>query len=432
MRRLVLAVLIVLALAQGYGAVQWSRHEYWYASARQASEAGEAAKALDLMERAVSVRPGAEASRVWVGDLAQELLDNVEDGATPERRRAILDRGWGGYAAAIALSPLDAASWSGLAEIAVRRSQLADAVAGVPLDVVAERGHGVVDPWRAAALGAAELAVSISPAGYQQLDTLAGVYESAGQVERAADTYVRSARLMAAPLFHSWGTGRVFAKPIYARLIAGLEEGVAGAPEFDRSLLHVEIARFAREQGDIPTCVAHARLAEKAARNPFQRHRAAVELAFGLERDDPDGALEAWHRSEQPGMDAALVASSEAALELRRGDARDACAHYRAALREESGALTVRLAASAACEKAGDVDSAEQLLSSGFVDPVEAMPVAEALVDFLERTGRLLTARTLVNQWLRDHPDRPEFRNWAERLNAPDAAPEEPAPGDTK
>jgi tetratricopeptide (TPR) repeat protein len=432
MRRLVLAVVLALGLAQGYAAIQWSRYAWSFSSARRLDEAGEYADALDRMERAVLAGPGAAIARAYVGDIAQRLLDNPTKPISADDERAILDRAWSGYAGAVIVAPLDAWSWSGIAEIAIRRAQLADRLAGVSLEVMASRSAGVLDPWRAMALGAAQLAVSISPSGYPELDVLAAVYESAGEVERAADTYVRSARMMSAPSFHVWGSGRTFARPIYDRLRAGLVAGIAVAPVYDRSLLHLEVSRFAREQGDLPTAIAQARLSEQTARNTYERHQAAMALGTALDRDDPAGALQAWRRAELTGFDPGPVAASLAAIEARLGDAREACAHFRAALREAPHDGSLRLRASGACEKAGELDTAEQLLTDGFVDPTEAMPVAEALITFLERNNSQLTAQTLVGQWLRDHPDRAEFRSWQARVAtsspSPDPNPSGPLP----
>jgi tetratricopeptide (TPR) repeat protein len=418
MRRFLLVAAIGLALAQGYAAVQWSRYALLFTSARRLDDAGEFADALDHMERAVLVRPCAATARAYVGDIAQRRLDDPRKTYSADEERAILGRAWSGYAGAVTVAPLDAWSWSGLAEIAIRQAQLTDRLAGVSLNVMEERSSGVLDPWRAAALGAAQLAVSISPSGYQELDVLATAYESAGEVERAASTYVLSARMMSAPSFHVWGTGRTFAGPIYDRLLAGLVAGIASAPPYDRSLLHLEVARFAREQGDFPTAIAHARLSEQAARNRYERHQAAMALGSALGRDDPTGALQAWRRAELTGYDPGPVAASLAALEVRLGDLREACAHYRAAVREAPQDVALRLRAAGACEQAGEIDTTDQLLSDGFVDPTEAMPVADALLTFLERNSRQLTAQTLASQWQRDHPDRAEFRAWLARVTA--------------
>jgi tetratricopeptide (TPR) repeat protein len=429
MRRLFLAVLIVLALAEGYAAVQWTRYALLFTSARRLDDAGNHADALGRMERAVLVRPCSATARAYVGDMAQQFLDDPRRTLSADDERSILDRAWAGYAGAVASTPLDAWSWSGLAEVAIREAQLKDRLAGVSLNVMEARSSGVLDPWRALALGAAQLAVAISPSGYQELDVLGAVYESAGDVARAADTYVRSARMMSAPSFHVWGLGRSFAGPIYDRLLAGLIAGIAEAPVYDRSLLHLEVARFAREQGDLSTAIAQARLSEQAARNRYERHQAAMALGAALDRDDPEGALQAWRRAELTGYDSGPVAANLAALELRLGDMREACAHYRAAVREASQDVPLRLRAAAACEQAGEIDTADQLLSEGFVDPTDAMPVADALLQFLERNNRQLTAQTLASQWQRDHPDRAEFRTWLARVTiaapteAPTAAP---------
>ena len=42
--------------------------------------------------------------------------------------------------------------------------------------------------------------------------------------------------------------------------------------------------------------------------------------------------------------------------------------------------------------------------------------VAEALVEFLQRTRRFHTARTLVNRWIDEEPGRPEYRRWLQRV----------------
>jgi hypothetical protein len=46
------------------------------------------------------------------------------------------------------------------------------------------------------------------------------------------------------------------------------------------------------------------------------------------------------------------------------------------------------------------------------------MPVAEALLAFLERNSRQLTAQSLASQWQRDHPDQAEFRLWLARITS--------------
>ena len=417
MRRLILVVVVVLAILQGYVAVQWTRFSLAFTSSRRYRDAGEYAAALDLMERAVHVRPESGRARAYVGDFAMRLFARPKTRRSPEEEKAILDRAWAGYAGAVTVAPLDSWSWSGLAEVAAREAQREDRVNGVSLEVLDARSRGVLDPWRAIALGAAQLALVISPSGYEELDTLGLVYETAGEVELAADTYVRSARLMSAPSFHDWGTGRTFAAPIYDRLLKALIAGIAAAPTYDRSLLHLEVARFAREQGDLETAIAQARLAERMASGSFERYRATSELAVALARDDPRGAREAWRRAEETGFDPDVVALNLATLESRLGDMRDACANFRTVLRDDPQTESLRIQASTSCEQAGEIDTAEQILSQGFVDPADAMPIAEALVSFLVRNGRVLTAKALVNQWLRDHPDRQEFRQWRERVS---------------
>ncbi len=424
MRRPMVFLLVVLALAQAYSAVQWSRYQLLYVSARGLDDAGRYADALVRMERAVLVRPHGAVGRAWVGDMALRFFDYPEGPRTPDEEKAILDRAWAGYAGAVMIAPLDSWSWSGLAQVAVRQARLKDRVFGVSLDVITARGRGVLDPWRAMALGSAQLSVSIKPSGYGELDVLAEVYESGGDVERAAATYVRSARLMPAPSFHAWGEGRVFTLPIYDRLLAGLVAGIDAAPDFDRSLFHLDVARFARQHGDVKTAMAQARLSEQAARNAYERYQAAKELALAIDRDDPEEALQAWRRAEQTGFDPGPVALSIGALELRLGDAREACAHFRTALRLQSRDASLRIQTSTACERAGEIDTADQVLRDGFVDPTEAMSIAEALVRFLQRNGRVLTARSLVNQWLRDQPDRPEFRRWSGQITDLQAAPD--------
>jgi len=415
-RRLLLAAVLVLVAVQGIAAWRWIRFDRLFVLARNLDGEGRYTEALLRMEEAARICPSDARTRAWVGDIGEHAHEQRRTPWTPEAERQILDRAWAGYAGSVSIAPLDSWSWSGLAEVATRLARLKDKRDGVSIETLEARSRAVLDPWRTLAFGAAQIAVSLKPSGYQELDVLAEVYESSGEVEQATDVYVRSARLMPAPSFHAWGDGRVFPEPIYKRLFAALVDGIAASPPYDWSLLHLEVARFARNQGDAASAISEARLAAATARNDFEKHQSAMEVGLALAESDPTEALQSWRRAATTGYDPGVVARNIASLESRLGELRNACGHYAEALRVFPSDMALRVEAAGACERAGEAETAEQILRDGTVDPAEAMPVAEALVSFLERTDRLNTAAALVKRWISEDPNQAEFRAWEQRI----------------
>ena len=421
MRRLLLVILAAAAAVQAIDVWRAATASLDYVAAVRLDEAGAHRDALARIEAASARRPSEAGLRAWTGDVALHAFENR--GEVPaETAHDFLDRSWAGYAGAVTLAPLDAWSWSGLAEIALERAQIEDATAGVSIETIEARARGVLDPWRLVALGAAELAVGLKPSGYQQMDVLASVLETSGDVARAADTYVRSARLMPAPSFHVWGSGRRFPDPIYVRLREALLAGIEASPPYERSLLHLEVARFAQAQGDGETAIAEARLSESSARNVYERHQSAMAVGTALAATEPREALAAWRRAAGTGYDPAVVALNVAVLERSLGEERDACAHYGDAVREMAPDMSLRIAAAQTCEQAGEVDTAERLLTDGVGVPSRALPVARELVAFLQRAHRFHTARSLVTRWIEDEPGNAEYRRWLQEINDADSA----------
>ncbi|HEX4823347.1 MAG TPA: hypothetical protein VFV19_03470 [Candidatus Polarisedimenticolaceae bacterium] len=421
MRRLLLAILVIAAALQAFSLWREVGSSLAYLAARRLDASGGYGDALAQMETAARLRGDDPNLRAWVGDIAQHTFE-WRGSVPPVSARDLLDRSWAGYAGAVTLAPLDAWSWSGLAEIALKRAQLDDEGAGVSIETIETRARGVLDPGRLVALGAAELAVDLKPSGYQEMDVLASVLEATGDVERAADTYVKSARVMPAPSFHVWGSDRRFPDAIYSRLKDALLAGIEASPPYERSLLHLECARFAREQGDGTTAIAEARLSERDARNTYERHQSAMMLGTALAATDPKEALEAWRRASRTGYDPAIVALNMAVLERGLGKGGDACAHYGDAVREMSTDSTLRIAAAQTCEQAGELETAEKLLREGISVPSKAMPLARELVAFLERSHRFHTARADVSAWIDDDPANTEFRGWLQEIADSEAA----------
>src|SRR5262245_1431732 len=139
MRRLLLAAVLALALAQAYAAVQWSRYAWVFTSARRLDGTGAYSEALERMERAVRIRPSVATARAEAGDIAQHALDDSRSVRSAEEERKLLRRAWAGYAGSVTVAPLDAWSWSGLAEVAIREAQRVDRLGGVSLNDIEER-----------------------------------------------------------------------------------------------------------------------------------------------------------------------------------------------------------------------------------------------------------------------------------------------------
>ena len=421
MRRFWIRTAIVLALAaQAWSAVRLTR--YW-----KALEAGEGffngaayGEAVEELERARSLWDADAEIWSWLGDATTLLLRNPPPGGwSREREAALLGLGWSAYAGAVLRCPADSWSWSGLGQVSLYGAQARDRERGIDLATIARRGEGILDGAHAIAVAAAKLALRIQPSGYQELDVLARIYESTGEVENAKKAYVLSARMMPAPSYHTWGSGRRLVRSLYEAILEGANEGIARAPAFDKSMLHLEVGMFARMQGDLETALTHLRSARTAAREPFWTFHALSQLSLVL--DDagrlPE-AVDALIQAQRLGYDRAEVCRRLGSLEARVGRFENACRDLRDALREMFGDTALRIETGEACRQANDFDTAEQVLEEGLAAPTENMTVARALVDLYRDAGRFHTADALVRGWAGEYPDQPEFRKWVEEIAA--------------
>jgi Flp pilus assembly protein TadD len=214
--------------------------------------------------------------------------------------------------------------------------------------------------------------------------------------------------------FHAWGTGRELPAPLYQAVLAGLEEGIEKAPAFERSLLHVEVAWFARIHGDYETSIRHAEAGARGARSANGIYRSHWELAQTLrEIGRFDDAIDAVKTARENMPDRAALARFQGSLEFRAGKMADACAHLREGLRHAPDDAGLRMQAAQACESAGEPRLAEQILREGFVLPTDNPALARAVLELYQREGRARLARYTLDRWIQEHPDREEFRRWS-------------------
>jgi len=332
---------------------------------------------------------------------------------------AMLDSAWEGYVGAVLRCPVDSWSWTGLAEVNLHRVSRLEGAEGIELDALERRNRGVLDPHRAAALAAARLAVRLKPSGFQELDVLATVYESIGRGEEAKRTYIESATMMPVASFHVWGQGKRLRAEHYAAILGGLRQGIERAPAFERSLLHREIARFARGQGDHESAVAEARLGAAAAGRPFEIYAANWELARSLEALGRfDEAVEAIKTARDNRDNPSKLSRKLGTLELRIGSVEDACVTLRDALRNASDDAALRVQTSHACEQADEIEIATRILQEGFVVPTQNPILARALLDLYRRTQRDSVAKHLLERWTSEYGDRLELPD-ASRIGDP-------------
>ena len=406
-----LALLAAVAGA-GVGAVQGTRFDHDYRAGRSAYRAGRYAEAADRFERARERREGDSEVWAWEADAAAAAYRGRTDAA-------MLDRAWAGYAGAVLRSPLDTWSWSGIAETAIRRAAVEDAARGVDLATLDRRSRGIADPWRGAALVAAKTAVMLKPSGFLELDVLSKVHRSMGQIEAAQETIVRSARMMPAPSFHEWGGGERLVKPLYDAIIQAAREGVEATPPFERAHLHRDIARFALDQGDFENALAEFRSSEIGAEpeSLYQTWRGEGQVLEALGRNDE--SIAAWDRVIATPWATAGDRRQRGGVLLKANRNADACRDLRDAVREMPEDDGARLYASSTCESAGEIETAERLLRDGFAVPTDNPQLARSLVDFYVRTGKGSTAEGTLHRWMRDYPEREDFRQWAAELASP-------------
>jgi tetratricopeptide (TPR) repeat protein len=421
--RRLLVVLALLALPlQGWRAVEMSRSSRSFLSGVAVHRAGDYAAALTCFERARTPRVADARAWAWSGDAAVLAYDTAAgaqvEGPTGE---ALLRRAWAGYGGAVLRCPADSWSWSGLAEVSLRRAER-DSAEPIDLQVLARWRALHLDPQRAAALAAASLAVELKPAGFQELDALGQVHESLGNVERAHGAYVQSARIMPAPSFHVWGAGRKLAQPLYRAVMEGLEEGVAAAPRFSRSMLEWEIGNFAMDQDDPAEALVHFQAAGREAGAIHEIYHASSDGGRALERlGRHEEALSAYRKALEihlvPEEDAMRVAS----LEVKMGRLKDACGDLLLAVRAAPHEEDRRMWAGTVCEQAGEDRVAERVLREGIISPLQSPRLARALLDVQKRTGRANVARGTLESWVRRHPESAELQRWLEELPPPQA-----------
>jgi Flp pilus assembly protein TadD len=267
------------------------------------------------------------------------------------------------------------------------------------------------------AAGAALVAAELKPSAFYALDALAAMHESLGDLDNAKRLYVESSRMMPAVSNHAWGTGRRLSRPLYRAILEGLEEGMERSPVFERRWLHLEIVRFAREQGDYETALAHAHEAAADAEGGYAAYISRWELYRTLEQLGRfDEALVALEDASNYHSDPQVLSRSLGMLEYRIGMWAEACVDLRQALRANNGNAALRGQTARACEQAGEVELARQLLRQGFAVPTEHPALARALLDFELRQGRYNVAEGLARSWAADFPDHPEFQRWADGL----------------
>ncbi len=410
------AALVLLVAIQAWVAYRATVADARFLAGVRAYRAGDFERASDRFDSALRVRDGDAWLWAWAGDSALSLHD-VRPPGDAAAARAVLDRAWRGYAGAVLRCPTDAWSWSGLAEVAVRRAKLRDRAEGVSLEVLTRRSQGVLDPDRAIARVAAEVAVVLKPGGFAELDVLASAYEAAGEVPRATEAVVRSARMMPAPSFHTWGRRGRLPRDLYEAILEGLRAGIERAPEFEHSLLHREAGRFAWEQGDPNSALRHLDASLAAARTDYERYEALQHKAQVLEGTGRlEEALGVLQEALRPGIGRAGLVRRLGDVQFRLGRYEGACRDLRESVRDSPGDVGLRIQSARACERAGNAEVAERLLREGFVLTTENPVLARELLSFFERAGRRHTAEQLVRSWIRDFPERSDFQRWAAEI----------------
>lgn len=414
MRNWIRVALVVLLSLQVWHAVRLTRYDARMREGRRADRAWNAERALELFRQAR--RLAARDSDAWrrTGDVALYMHDFPDQIATQPDPAQLLDMAWEAYAGAVLRSPVDPWSWTGLSEVALGRARLEEQRHGLDLSMLTSRSRGIVDGNRAAALTAALVAVSLKPSGFYALDALAEVYESAGNLDEANALYLKSARMMPVAGNHAWSFGRRLPRRVYSVVIEGMREGVTQAPDFERSTLHLEIGRFAMAQGDLDTAVEEMQRAEEVALRRYERYNAAWELARAMEHlGEFEAALEALQRAAAGSPRPETLQRRIGLLQLRIGRYADACASLRQAMtRDGDTVAALRTQTVRACESAGEIGLAEQILSAGFVLPSDNLTLARELIDFHRRNGNDYRANYLLRTWARDFPDEPDIQAW--------------------
>jgi Flp pilus assembly protein TadD len=247
---------------------------------------------------------------------------------------------------------------------------------------------------------------------------LTQVYTSMGQLDAARETVVRSAALLPAPSFHTWGTGRTFVPPLYEAVVAAMRQSLERIPEFERSKFHHEIGRFAMEYGDDDTALAEMRAASESAANNNDKELALRGVAQVLEAMGRfDESVVAWNALLESGLAFPVDRRQRGIVLYRAGQKSEACRDLREAIRGATDDDGLRVLGAAACEEAGELETAERLLREGFSLPTDDPALARGLVDFYLRHDRRSTAEGLIRAWARDYPQHLEFGEWEANLS---------------
>jgi tetratricopeptide (TPR) repeat protein len=415
LRWLARAGLVGLLAWQGFEAVRISLYHRQFAAGVRAYASEDWRLAGERFDAARALRDADPLLWTWLGDASRPAFDAVRASGAPDAEaRSWLERAWIGYAGAVVRSPMDTWSWTGIAEVLLREAEWEDERRGVDLTAIGRRAEGILDSRRAAALAAALLAVKLRPSGYQELDALAATYEQVGLEDEARETLTASARMMPAPSFHGWGSGKRLTPEAYERVLAALSDGASRVPVYDRSLVNLEIGAFARRQQDLRAALAFLEAAGRSALTVYERYQADSEGArvlaeLGRDRE----ALTLLERAHTAGLDEGDILVRLGTIEERLGKYDEACRDLQLALQRVPGSA-LRLLAARACQSAADTAAAERILRDGFVLPTDDMVMARALVDFYRATGRARSADGLVATWSERFPGRKEFTAWLE------------------
>jgi tetratricopeptide (TPR) repeat protein len=405
------ALLALLAL-QASSAVVATRYERWLHAGKLAYNAWDLERALASFDQARRIDESDADLWRLTGDVALDIRNSTGEDEQGDSD-AILTRAWEAYGGAVLRCPVESWSWTGVASAALASAELRESLEGVDLAESVALDHRSLDPWRAVALAAAHIALRLAPNGVQELDTLAAVYESMGDLAAAERTYVESARMVPMASFHTWGAGRSLSRPLYEALLGALGEGIDRAPPFERNKMNVEVAQFAMSNSDYETALARALIAERQAAGTWEQARALERL------DRLEEALDAVKRARANVPDPVVLSRTQGDLESRCGRFEEACVTLREALRHEPADDGLRVYAADACEKAGESALAEGILRDGLVLPTDSLSVARALIDLYRKDGRERTALYLVQTWAREYPDQQEFQSWSVELTPP-------------
>ena len=409
-----LRIALVVALGlQGWRATKLTQFQALMDDAEDRYDQGEGESAVDYVVRALQLRHEQSAFS-WLGDMASYVFRHAPAGGWPkDDADALIELAWEGYAGAALRCPVDSWAWSGLADTALSDARRTDRQAPLQLGEIERRSAGILNGRYAVALAAAQLGVQLQPSGYQQLDVLARVYEFTGEIDKARATYALSARMMPAPSFHIWGSGRRLVQSLYSVVLENLNTGLEQAPAFEKSMLHLDVARFARAQGDALTALQNLTIAKAAAPDRYWKFEVSSELASLY--DEQGKFAEALVELDvviASGYGKGDAFRKSATLHARLQHFEEACARFRLAVREQEHDEGLRAEASRACEEAGDLATAEQFLKDGIQNPSTDLNLARALLDFYRKHDKDRTADSIAAAWARDFPDSPELRKW--------------------